>query len=251
MKKVLLIMLVLLPIVASAESVEIDGIFYNLVAKANVAEVTSNPNNYTGIVSIPETVTYNDVKYDVTSIGYGAFSGCGYLTSITIPNSVTSIGNYAFGGCTKLTSITIPNSVTSIGKKAFMYCIGLISVIIPNSMTSIGESAFGGCNSLTEVHISDLAAWCNIKFDYYSNPLSYAQHLYMNGKEVKDLVIPNTVTCIGDFAFQGCTGLTSITIPNSVTSINMDAFSGCSSLTSITIPNSVTNIGEFAFANCI
>ena len=99
MKKVFLAMLLLLPIVASAESVEIDGIFYNLVVKANVAEVTSNSNNYMGIVSIPETVTYNYVKYDVTSIGYGAFTGCSYLTSITIPNSVTSIGNSAFYHC--------------------------------------------------------------------------------------------------------------------------------------------------------
>ena len=250
MKKVLIAMLMLMPMLANAETVEIDGIYYNLITKAKIAEVTSNPNDYTGKVSIPETVTYNDVKYDVTSIGYGAFGGCSNLTSIIIPNSVTSIGNSAFYHCIKLTSITIPNSVTSIGSKAFMYCIGLMSVIIPNSMTSIGESAFEKCNSLAEVHISDLAAWCNIKFDFYSNPLSYAQHLYMNGEEVKDLIIPNTVTCIGDFAFQGCTCLTSITIPNSVTCLGGSAFSGCSSLTSITIPNSVTNIGEFVFANC-
>ena len=94
-------------------------------------------------------------------------------------------------------------------------------------MTSIG-SAFDGCSGLTSVHISDIAAWCNIDFeDYNSNPLYYAHHLYLNGEEVKDLVIPNSVTSIGGAAFYSCSGLTSVTIGNSVKSIWASAFSGC------------------------
>ena len=170
------------------------------------------------------------------------------VKDLVIPNSVTSIRKCAFWGCSGLTSVTIPNSVMSIGKCAFYCCSGLTSVTIPNNVTSIGERAFFGCFGLTSVHISDIAAWCNIEFsDDSSTPLIYAQHLYLNGEEVKDLVIPNSVTSIGDYAFMDYSGLTSVTIPNSVTSIGDYAFRDCSGLTSVTIPNSVTSIGDRAF----
>ena len=115
----LLFLLALLPFVVYADPVEIDGIYYNLVSKVKTAEVTSNPNKYSGKVAIPKTVTYGGKEYSVTSIGESAFYRCNGLTSITIPNSVTSIGSNAFDGCSDLTSITIPNSVTSIGGNAF------------------------------------------------------------------------------------------------------------------------------------
>ena len=142
-------------------------------------------------------------------------------------------------------------SVTSIGWSVFYECSGLTSVTIGNSVKSIWEYAFYGCSGLTSVHISDIAAWYNIDFEgWYSNPLLYAEHLYLNGEEVKDLVIPNSVTSIGDRAFLGCSGLTSVTIPNSVKSIGEGAFCGCSGLTSVTIPNSVTSIEGSAFGGC-
>ena len=143
-------------------------------------------------------------------------------------------------------------SVTSIGDGAFNDCSGLTSVTIPNSVTSIGDCAFEDCDGLSSVHISDIAAWCNIDFvsHFYSNPLYYAEHLYLNGEEVKDLVIPNSVTSIGYRAFGYFSGLSSVTIPNSVTSIEYCAFEGCSGLTSVTIGNSVTSIGYWAFRGC-
>ena len=94
---------------AFAEAVEIDGIYYNLDTEIKVAEVTKNPNKYTGKLNIPETVTYNDVTYPVTSIGDRAFNGCSGLTSVIIGNSVKSIGQAAFYYCSSLTSVTIPN----------------------------------------------------------------------------------------------------------------------------------------------
>ena len=263
-----------------AEKVHIGGLYYNLDATNQTAEVTSQNSDYpywsTTITTanIPDSATYNSVTYSVTSIGNEAFYGCGRLTSITIPNSVTSIGRGAFSVCSGLTSVTIGNNVTSIGDLAFSGCSGLTSVTIPGSVTSIGYGAFSFCSGLTKVNITDIAAWCNIQFENNdSNPLYYAKHLYINDTEVINLTIPNSVTSIGDYAFEycsglisvtiphsvtsigscaflNCTGLTSVTIPSSVTSIGGSAFGGCSGLTSVTIPNSVTSIGEYAFYGC-
>ena len=217
-----------------ADGIKIGDLYYNLNATDQTAEVTYesywDENNYKGLTTanIPASVTYNGTTYSVTSIGRFAFCRCSSLTSVTIPNSVTSIGDRAFEGCSSLTSVTIPNSVTSIG-----------------------DDAFYRCSSLIKVNITDIAVWCNIAFgDVSANPLYYAKHLFVNDVEVTDLVIPNSVTSIGAWAFYGCSGLTSIEIPNSVTSIGVWAFYGCSGLTSIEIPNSVTNIGGGAFYGC-
>jgi len=115
---------------------------------------------------------------------------------------------------------------------------------------SIGDDAFNCGSGLTSVHISDLYAWCKIKFsNALSNPLYFAHKLFLNGSEVKSLVIPNGVTNIRNYAFSWCYSLTSVTIPNSVTKIGNYAFDHCY-LTSLTIPNSVTSIGENAFSYC-
>ena len=191
------------------------------------------------------------IPNNVTGIGSYAFSSCSDLTSITLPKGVTSIDSYAFYNCSGLTSITLPNGVTSIGSDAFAFCSGLTSINIPNNVTSIGSDAFAFCSGLTAVHITELAAWCNISFGNRSaNPLPIAHHLYLNGEEIKDLIVPNSVTSINNYAFSGCSGLTSITLPNGVTSIGSYAFYNCSGLTSITLPNGVTSILGGAFAGC-
>ena len=204
----------------------------------NFESWTSNPtscscNLYINDVEVKNLVIPNSV----TSISNYAFYKCISLNSVTIPNSVTSIGESAFYHCSSLTSVTIGNSVMIIGKEAFEYCSSLTSVTIPNSVTSIGQYAFHNCDHLTSVtigksvtsigrvtfyectnltktnYIGDIAGWCGINFGgWCSNPTKYSHNLYINDVEVKDLVIPNSVKNIGDYAFEGCYSLTSVTI---------------------------------------
>ena len=215
MKKLLFtILLALLPILASAESIEIKGIYYNLDAVSKTAEVTKNPNKYTGDVVIPKSVKYEGNTYKVTSIGSFAFSFCRKVTSLTIPNSVTSIGLGAIQYCEALTSIDIPSSVKTIESFAFDSCTGLTSITIPNGVTVIESWAFDDCASLTSV------------------------------------TIPNSVTSIEMYAFRKCVSLTSVTIPSSVTEIDTEAFLNCSQLATVSIGKGISGIKERAFANC-
>ena len=222
----------------SAVEVEIDGINYDLIAKAKQATVIyKSSGHYSGTVVIPESVEYEGVSYAVTSIGSSAFAYDSGLTSVTIGNSVTSIGDYAFEECSGLTSVTIPNSVTSIGDYAFYDCYRLTSIEIPNSVTSIGRSVFSYCSGLTSVTIPNSVT-------------SIGSSAFNGCSGLTSVTIPNSVTSIGYYAFSNCSGLTSVTIPNSVTSIGSSAFEGCSGLTSVTIPNSVKSIGSYAFGDC-
>ena len=162
-----------------------------------------------------------------------------------------SIYNDRYGFGNEIKSVVISNGVTSIGSSAFSGCSGLTSVSIPSSVTSIGSSAFSGCSGLKNAEFESIESLCKISFGSNgSNPLSYAHHLYIKGKEVTDLVVPSSVTSIGSYAFYGCSGLTSVTIPSSVTSIGSSAFSNCSGWTSVSIPSSVMSIGSDAFSGC-
>jgi uncharacterized repeat protein (TIGR02543 family) len=224
----------------------------------------------------------------VTSIGSNAFQNCTSLTSVIIPSSVTSIGQYAFYNSGLTGSVVIPSSVTSIGQNPFYFCANLVSIIVdpanlnyesvsgvlfnktgttlfeapagmtgsytvPSSVTSIAESsftsdgngggggagsgAFEGCSKLTSIIIpSSVTTVGNDVFAYCTSLVS--------------VTIPASVTSIGAAAFCGCSSLLGVTIPASVTSIVMSAFNGCTSLASITIPASVTRIDDFAFENC-
>ena len=240
MKKQLLLLalLMLMPLLASADPVEINGIYYNMISK-DIIEVTKHPNGYSGNVVIPKTITFKGVTCNVTRIGDYAFCGSKSskgLTSVTIPNSVTVIGEGAFEGCDGLSSLTIPNSVAWIGESAFMFCSGLTSLTIPNSVKWIWEHAFTGCTGLISVTLPSSAV-----VDEYA---------FCGCIGLTSVTIPDGWSSIGDFVFKGCTGLTSVTIPNSVKYIDRGAFEGCKGLTSVTIPNSVTNIGEYAFFEC-
>ena len=274
----------------------VDDIWYYYTNEDDdeVGVMYSKSGEYSGDVVIPSTVTYNGKQYTVTSIGSKAFSGCTRLKKVTIPNSVTNIGDNAFSECRGLKAVTIGNSVTSIGSGAFTYCSYLTEVTIPNSVTNIGGWAFSYCTGLTTVVWN--ARSSQIPLSEFGNPMppfSNCDRLtdFVFGEEVehipaylcynltslKNLVIGNSVTTIGNSAFSDCTGLTTVTWNarnvQDFQSTGGRPFSNCKNLTefvfgdevehipaylcyklttlkNLVIGNSVTSIGEWAFHRC-
>ena len=296
MKKITLFFVALFTAtITFAYDAEIDGIYYNLNDETKTAEVTyqyewTSTGDYSGIITIPEKVTYNAIEYSVTSIGDDAFYSCSSLTSITIPNSVTSIGDDAFRYCS-LPSITIPNSVTSIGDYAFDYCSSLTSITIEaTTPPTLGTSVFEDTD-LAAIYIPDNTlsaykeAWGtdyifvnneNTLAIHVETPGTLADKIFDAGQRpafVIKLIVTGTLngddfTCMRETMtslvdvdlsaitntsgvnFENKNNLVKILIPENLTSIGNYAFSYCSSLASITIPNSVTSIGERAFEYC-
>jgi hypothetical protein len=210
---------------------KVDGVFYryneNDPSTVGVSYEYPIFNSYSGVVTIPDQVTYQGTTYNVTSI----------------------IGS-AFRNCTDLTYVNIGNNVKLIGFSAFYNCSSLTSIVIPPSVDSIANHAFNGCTGLTSVIANSLTKWCQIGFgNGQANPLIYAGHLY-SGNEVTYLNFPSTVTKVKDFAFYNCRGLTSISIPNNVTEIGACAFQFCENVTSLYIGEGMTKIGNVAFNGC-
>ena len=230
------------------------------------------------------SLTSVEIPASVTSIGEYAFAWCSGLTSIAIPDGVTSIGNYAFyfcenltaadiadsvtsigdrafSDCSSLTSIVIPEGVTSIGYEAFYHCKSLTSAVLPDSVTSIGIYAFQDCENLASVTLSENTPYDRKTFlgtPWWDAKVTQNQNacIIENGvlvcvpSDVEKFLFPENVTRIGNYAFEECDELTTVTIPDSVTSIGAHAFEGCDSLRTVVIPDSVTSIEEQAFSCC-
>lgn len=194
----------------------------------------------TGIYSYAfdnETIESVVIPDSITSIGYGAFYSCDFLTEVTIPNSIINIEPFAFYNCDKLTEISIPDGVTSIEPYTFYGCNSLISVQLGNDVTNIGNYAFSGCFDLTEINIPSSLSCIGVA-------------AFNDCDSLTEISIPDLVTTIGESAFYNCDSLTSAIIGDGVASIGDEAFRSCNSLNRVTIGENVANIGSNTFYNC-
>ena len=204
--------------IATAYDFEVGGIYYNITNSTDkTVEVTEGSSYYTGSVVIPESIEYDGITYNVTCIGSRAFMASTELTSITIPNSVTSIGDYAFNGCTSLKYLHIEDGTSTLS----------LGVNYSASSGNYGKGLFRDCPLETLYLGRDLSYKTS---SYTSVAMLSGYSPFANISTLKSVIIGNSVTSIGSYAFYSCTRLTSITIPNSVTIINSCAFNDCTSL---------------------
>ncbi len=224
----------------------------------------SIPKSYTGNITIPASVIYNNEQYQVLCVGNYAFYGCTNLANVTIPNSVKIISDYAFSGCSSLSNIIIPNSVTIIGVQAFYGCDNLSKITIPDGVTSIGSMAFSG-GHLTSIEIPnsvtyigdqafDSTPWYRDYIQTVEDGMVYlgkvAYRYKGNIPNTTIITLKDETTCISGHAFYGQTGLTSIELPNSIRNIGSYAFYGCSNLMSINVSENVETIESSVFSMC-
>lgn len=188
------------------------------------------------------------IPVSVTFIGRYAFENCRNIKTITLPNGVTRFEYGAFQGCSGLESINMPTYLTEIQSSAFYQCSSLTSINIPRSVFIIGDTPFCYCRSLTEINVaSDNPYYCSVDGVLYDKPLTT---LISCPGQKQDIVIPDGVTIISDFAFSDCQNLRSVVLPDGLIEIGWYAFGWCPNLNNVVIPNSVVYINESAFHGC-
>ena len=235
----------------------LNGIKYRLNI-GKTAEVL--PDDYSGDIVIPETMTYNNVTYRVTSLYYKCFFNCSNLTSINLPSGITSLRDYCFSGCSSLTSINLPSGITSLGDNCFQDCRSLTSINLPSSITSLGDECFSNCSSLKTINLSSSItslehacfAHCSslTSINLPSSITSLGASCFIACSSLTSINLPSGITSLGASCFYGCSSLKSINLPSSITSLGYECFQYCSSLISINLPSSITSLGSYCFYGC-
>lgn len=235
-----------------------DALAFTLSDNGSYYIVTGRGNADEAYIFVPAQFAGKPVK----SIGVSAFENDAALTDIYLPESVEAIADYAFYGCPNLASVKMQDGLKTIGVQAFKNCESLQDIEISGKLNAVGQRAFENCNALKNVYIRDIAAWCAIQFggeapepssfDYPfpSNPLSYAQNLYIDNELTTNIIIPKNVTTITGFAFIGFQGAYSVEIGENVETIGDYAFFYCKNLSYVDIGNAVIEIGNYAFYLC-
>lgn len=200
---------------------------------------------------------------DMESIGALAFKGCTKLASAALGNSLTLLGDSAFYGCSALQSVELPVTVSSVGIRTFAGCSALNAVGLGN-VSAIGEAAFNGCAALTEIAIpngvetlgnyafygcSSLATVTLGTQERSSSSLKTIGDYAFAETAVKSVVLPDGVSTLGNYAFNKCASLATVSLGNSLTAIGDYAFSDCKKLESVTFGSALETIGERAFAS--
>lgn len=259
-KLVLVLVMLVVSVAARAADFIVGGIAYEVRSDEDLTcAVVSHPDQYSGDVVIPASVTYNDQTYAVVEIADNCFESNSEVTSVTIPNSVTSLGISCFSSC-GITSVSLPNSITGLPDECFYNCTNLTAIEIPNSVTSLGNRCFYSCSNLTGLRIPDgvthLPSNCfegctGLITVEMPNTVTYLGWMcFRDCKSLTNIDLSDALTVILNYCFDGCSSLTSIEIPASVTSLSPSCFSNCSSLTTIDLPPSLTSLEQSCFLNC-
>lgn len=205
---------------AAAYDIEIDGMYYNLDPDTHTATLTykyrynaQNVEAYKGDITIPDAISVNEEKYQVTAVDTRTFYACTELTSAIFPATIATFGNYAFNNCTGLTTCRLPGALKTLPVGTFNNCTALTDVTLPETLEEIGTSAFFGCGAL------------------------------------QGICLPAGIRKIGDTAFCQ-SGITHISLPDSLREIGLKTFSECDGLTEVTLPDSLKEVSTQAFLEC-
>lgn len=255
MKKLLVSLTLSLVVLASkATNFTVNGIYYYTIddqrAAVSVQSEWDAVNSkmiyhyYTGSLTIPSTVTYNEKTYKVTRVD---LYGCSELTSVSLPSTLEEIAECGFGDCSQLTQITLPESLKKIGGFAFQSCDNIKEITIPASVREIGQDAFT-LSGIEKMVIKDLAAWCGVK--KAGGFISSITKVFLNDQEIKDLVIPDGVAIIEPNTFNKFKSIETVYIPADVDSIGDNAFMGCTNINKVTT-HDVTSWCGIHFGNTL
>ena len=211
--------------------------------KGSYWNVATPGSNVTGVLILPETVQDEEGNtYTLTKIGMNSFPTCDII-GLELPSTLEAIDKYAFQDCKELKSAIIPPGVSTIGTGAFERCEGMRKGAYPSNL----DNPFPYNHNIP--YDRSIATVEN-GYLFTGEDKAKTNLLLVNTYISGEIILPETVTTIGDFAFRYCDGVTGVTFDDALTSIGQEAFYGCNALTSVTFGDALTTIGESAFDGC-